>query len=146
MPLGPVDVPWAVLVLTAILALALLILPAVLGSSLAIGADRPEAPAIALAAFGTTRPEALCGLENIEARVRAAFPVSEIRMALTSGHVHKVWRGRAKELGDPLAFRWAAAKDVLGALAELLEPKFRKNLAHAEAPHAFRASPHELVT
>jgi sirohydrochlorin cobaltochelatase len=121
MPLGPINAPWAVLVLTAILVPALLILPAVLGSSMAIAADRPEAPAIALAAFGTTRPEALSGLENIEARVRAAFPASEIRMALTSGHVRRVWRVRAEESGDPLALRWAAAKSVLSTLADLRE-------------------------
>ncbi|MDR1577646.1 MAG: sirohydrochlorin cobaltochelatase [Deltaproteobacteria bacterium] len=54
----------------------------------------PRAPAIILAAFGTTHPEALGALENIEKRVVAAFPDYEVRLAFTSNHVRARWRER----------------------------------------------------
>lgn len=55
------------------------------------------APAIVLAAFGTTDEEALGALTHIKNRVQAAFPDHETLLALTSRFIRRAWRRRAAE-------------------------------------------------
>jgi sirohydrochlorin cobaltochelatase len=76
----------------------------------------PRRPAIVLAAFGTTVPEALADLENVEGRVRAAFPDHDVHMAFTSNMIRLAWRRRA-EAGETGAKRWAAVGSPLAVLA-----------------------------
>ncbi|MDR1086566.1 MAG: sirohydrochlorin cobaltochelatase [Deltaproteobacteria bacterium] len=57
----------------------------------------PRPPAIILAAFGTTHPGALPALENIETRVKKAFPDYEVRLAFTSNHIRDRWHQRAND-------------------------------------------------
>ncbi len=53
--------------------------------------ERPEKRGILLAAFGTTFPEAMPALENVEQEVRKAFPDVPVRWAYTSRIVrHKL--------------------------------------------------------
>lgn len=56
-------------------------------------------PAIVLAAFGTTAPEALPGIRHVEERVRDAFPDSDVHLAFTSAVVRDKWRDRGREAG-----------------------------------------------
>ncbi|UQZ90390.1 sirohydrochlorin cobaltochelatase [Deltaproteobacteria bacterium Smac51] len=52
-------------------------------------------PAIVLAAFGTSDPEALTALINIKQRVALSFPNIEVRLAFTSGFIRRIWRKRS---------------------------------------------------
>ncbi|MDR3153909.1 MAG: sirohydrochlorin cobaltochelatase [Deltaproteobacteria bacterium] len=58
---------------------------------------KPQKPAIVLAAFGTTEPEALDSILNIERRVKAAFPGYDVHLAFTSNIIRDIWHGRAKD-------------------------------------------------
>ena len=83
-----------------------------------------KTPAIVLAAFGTTVPEALPALENVEARVRKNFPGVGVHLAFTSNMIREVWRKRAESgegAGDPVVARYAAVKSPLAVLADLQE-------------------------
>ncbi|MDR2422909.1 MAG: sirohydrochlorin cobaltochelatase [Deltaproteobacteria bacterium] len=86
--------------------------------------ERP--PAVVLAAFGTTHPEALTALENVEARVRAAFPDYETRLAFTSNQVRARWRARGADPGYRKKWpkvhpRYYEINNVLSELASLQE-------------------------
>jgi sirohydrochlorin cobaltochelatase len=54
-----------------------------------------QKPAIVLAAFGTTEPEALASILNIRNRVAAAFPGYDIHLAFTSNIIRDIWHKRA---------------------------------------------------
>ena len=54
-------------------------------------------PAIVLAAFGTTEPQALEAIINIKNKVEQAFPDHETRLAFTSRIIRRVWSRRAAD-------------------------------------------------
>ncbi|MDR1079413.1 MAG: sirohydrochlorin cobaltochelatase [Deltaproteobacteria bacterium] len=82
----------AFLTALALLAVAALVVPA----SAALAFERkPQKPAIVLAAFGTTEPEALDAILNIDRKVKAAFPGYDVHLAFTSNIIRDVWHGRA---------------------------------------------------
>ncbi len=53
--------------------------------------------AIVLANFGTSYPEALRALINIEEQVQQAFPAAEVRLAFTSNIIRKIWHKRQND-------------------------------------------------
>ncbi len=65
------------------------------------GKKREPRKAILLAAFGTTVPEARKALDNIDVRVREAFPEIEVRWAYTSGIVRKRLAEQGKVFHSP---------------------------------------------
>jgi len=98
--------------LAAVLVLAGLVPPA---------SARAEAPvlkpAIVLAAFGTTEPEALSAILNVEKRVRAAFPDHEVRLGFTANLIRNTWQARGRDKD------WLAANPGLPAeIYEVVNP------------------------
>jgi Cobalamin biosynthesis protein CbiK, Co2+ chelatase len=65
--------------------------------------ESSPAPAIVLAAFGTTDEEAIGALTHIKRRVQAAFPDHETVLALTSRFIRRVWLRRALQAEYRLA-------------------------------------------
>ncbi|QJT08823.1 sirohydrochlorin cobaltochelatase [Oceanidesulfovibrio marinus] len=63
------------------------------------GKSKPEKKGILLVAFGTSVPEARPAFDNIDAKVKAAFPDVEVRWAYTS---HIIRTKVAKETGEEL--------------------------------------------
>ncbi|MFH7319626.1 sirohydrochlorin cobaltochelatase [Desulfurivibrio sp. D14AmB] len=53
-----------------------------------------EHPAIVLAVFGTSYPEALPGILEIRDQVAAAFPDTPVRLAFTSNIIRRIWHAR----------------------------------------------------
>jgi sirohydrochlorin cobaltochelatase len=107
--------------------LAFAIIAAVLAMSwprrAAASARGEDKPAIALAAFGTTAPEAARDLDNIARRVAAAFPGYDVRLCFTSNMVRRVWRGRAAEAkaAGRAPHPYSSVKSPLSVLADLQE-------------------------
>ncbi|MDZ7641923.1 MAG: sirohydrochlorin cobaltochelatase [Desulfurivibrio sp.] len=54
----------------------------------------PEEPAIVLAVFGTSYPEALPGILTIYHEVREAYPETTVRLAFTSNIIRRIWHKR----------------------------------------------------
>ena len=52
--------------------------------------------AIILASFGTTVPQAVQSIENIESQVKSAFPDTEVRVVFTSNIIRSVWEKRSR--------------------------------------------------
>lgn len=80
--------------------IGLIVLTAVNGLA-AHGEKRPEKKAILLAAFGTTVPEAQKAFDQVEARVKQAFPGIEVRWAYTSSIVRAKVAKQGKVLLSP---------------------------------------------
>ena len=80
--------------------IGLIVLTAVNGLA-AHGEKRPEKKAILLAAFGTTVPEAQKAFNQVEARVKQAFPGIEVRWAYTSSIVRAKVAKQGKVLLSP---------------------------------------------
>ncbi len=59
--------------------------------------EKPEAPVIVLAAFGTSEPDALPAILNIVDRVTDAFPGHDVRLAFTSNIIRGIWHKRADD-------------------------------------------------
>ncbi|MDR0548260.1 MAG: sirohydrochlorin cobaltochelatase [Deltaproteobacteria bacterium] len=101
----------------------------------ALAYERPKlTPAIVLAAFGSTRPEALLALENIEAKVRAAFEGYEVRLAFTSNQIRAIWRARGadpeyRQKRPEIPARYYQPRNFLSQLAYLQEAGGRLILA-----------------
>ena len=55
--------------------------------------------AIILASFGTTVPEAVKAITNIQDRVEKAFPDTEVRLTFTSNIIRSVWAKRQSQAG-----------------------------------------------
>ncbi|MDR9500512.1 MAG: sirohydrochlorin cobaltochelatase [Desulfurivibrionaceae bacterium] len=53
--------------------------------------------AIVIASFGTTQPQALAAILNIQAKVKAAFPDTPVALAFTSNIVRNIWQERAAD-------------------------------------------------
>jgi sirohydrochlorin cobaltochelatase len=70
--------------------------------SLAIGSSHGSAApegktAIILASFGTTVPEAVRSITNIQAQIKKAFPGIPVKITFTSNIIRKVWHKRQAE-------------------------------------------------
>lgn len=83
-------------------------------------------PAIVLAAFGTSEPQALKAIQNIADRVKAAFPDHEIKLAFTSSIIRKKWRSRLddadfKKANPDLPEEFYQVKSPLATMALLRE-------------------------
>jgi sirohydrochlorin cobaltochelatase len=75
------------------------------------GEKRPVKKGILLVAFGSSMPEAQVSFENIDAKVKAAFPGIPVRWAYTSAIIrHKMAREEGKQL-DSVAMALAKMVD-----------------------------------
>ncbi len=88
---------------------------AMMMSTLAVAAghghQRPEKKGILLVAFGSSIPEAQVSFENIDAKVKAAFPGVPVRWAYTSAIIrHKLAKEEGKSL-DSVAMALAKMMD-----------------------------------
>jgi sirohydrochlorin cobaltochelatase len=86
----------------------------------------PRSPAIVLAAFGTSAPEALKAITNVEERVLAAFPGYLVRLSFTSNAIRAIWRQRALDLPyrdshPEVGERFYRVRNPLSELAALQE-------------------------
>ncbi|MBU0679861.1 MAG: sirohydrochlorin cobaltochelatase [Proteobacteria bacterium] len=55
--------------------------------------------AIVIASFGTTEPEALTAILNIQNKVKEAFPDTPVALTFTSNIIRTIWQERAAEPG-----------------------------------------------
>lgn len=123
------------------LALSFLLVLLALGAA---QAAKPEAPrwGVVLAAFGSTRPGGMAGVEKVKARFQAAFPGVPVRVGLTSRHAVNALKAEGvltamARLGDegvrrifiqPLHVSAGAEYDDLKALAEGLNAVARSGV------------------
>lgn len=54
-------------------------------------------PAIVIASFGTTQPEALTAILNIQDKVKEAFPHTKVALTFTSNIIRTIWQERAAD-------------------------------------------------
>lgn len=109
----------------------------------ALAADKSKAearPAIVLAAFGTSEPLALKAIQNIVARVRAAFPGYEIKLAFTSGIIRRKWRSRL----DDAAFK-KANPDLADDFYQVKSPLTTMALLREDGPREILVQPLHLT-
>lgn len=59
------------------------------------GKSSSNQPAIVLAAFGTSHPEALQGILNVKTKVEKTYPGLVVKLAFTSDIVRDIWHRRA---------------------------------------------------
>lgn len=89
----------------------------------------PKKPAIVLAAFGTTDVEALKAIQNVENRVKDAFPDYEVRLAFTSNIIRKIWHERADDAAfkkaNPGLDEYYVIQNPITTLAHIQEGGFR---------------------
>ncbi len=102
-------------------------------------------PAVILANFGTTVPEAVQSIENIAARVRTAFPGVTVKVVFTSNIIRSVWEKRSqspeewRSLGVPDEILFT--KNLLSTFGELKSQGFKDvivqptHLFHMEQYH-----------
>ena len=93
-------------------------------------------PVLILAAFGVSDPEALEDLLNIKARVAAAWPRAETRLAFTSRVLRGQWRCRA----DEASFR-ASHPGVPAEIYEIKSPLTLLAEAQEEGPRPLVVQP-----
>lgn len=77
---------WAIIISTLLL----------LGCSL--NASAQDKTAIVLANFGTSYPQALQSLTNIQGKVQKAFPEAKVELVFTSNIIRKIWHERQTDL------------------------------------------------
>jgi sirohydrochlorin cobaltochelatase len=80
---------------------ALIVTTLLLLASLCPASDIPYGsktkPAIVIASFGTTQPEALAAILNIRDQVQAAFPETRVALTFTSNIIRTIWQKRAAD-------------------------------------------------
>lgn len=85
--------------------------------------------AIVLASFGTTVPETLSAITNIQEEVQKAFPGTPVRHTFTSNIIRSVWRKRQAEaqkwLDQGIPEEVLCVKNVIATLGDLLEEGYR---------------------
>lgn len=85
--------------------------------------------AIIVASFGTTVPEAVTAITNINNRVKAAFPNAEVRVTFTSNIIRHIWKERRNEakkwldMGIPREILYA--KNIIATIGDLREDGYR---------------------
>ncbi|MCD4721360.1 MAG: sirohydrochlorin cobaltochelatase [Desulfobacula sp.] len=101
--------------------------------------------AIIIASFGTTVPEAVQSIVNIESRVKAAFPDTEVRVVFTSNIIRSIWEKRSKEpkkwLKKGISEEILFTKNLLATFGDLKSQGFKDvivqptHLFHMEQYH-----------
>jgi sirohydrochlorin cobaltochelatase len=87
--------------LAAVIAAVVLVGGLGLARAAAHGEKAPQKTAILLVAFGTSVPEARKAFDEIEARVKKAFPNAEVRWAFTSKIIRRKQAKQGEKLDSP---------------------------------------------
>lgn len=81
--------------------------------------------AIVVAHFGTTVPEALTAITNINEEIRRAYPNTEVRTTFTSNIIRGIWKKRQQEaqkwLDQGIPSEILYVKNVIATIGDLLE-------------------------
>jgi sirohydrochlorin cobaltochelatase len=90
-------------------------------------------PAVVLAAFGASQPEALRGIDNVYQRVRETFPQLQVEVCFTSNQMRQVWQKRSQDpdwlQASPQIPEWVlGVKGPLAAIAGLQDAGFRTQI------------------
>jgi sirohydrochlorin cobaltochelatase len=75
-------------------------------------------PAVVIAAFGTTVPEALAGILNIRNRIQQQYPNTEVRIAFTSNMIRAIWHKRQND-PDFVKINTSVPRDILAVQGPL---------------------------
>lgn len=85
--------------------------------------------AILLASFGTTVPEAVKAITNIQDRVRMAYPNTEVRITFTSNIIRSIWKKRRSEpqkwLEQGIPEEILYVKNIIQTMGDLQEDGYR---------------------
>lgn len=80
--------------------------------------NKKTTPAVVIAAFGTTVPEALSGILNVRDRIAKQYPNTEIRIAFTSNMIRGIWHQRRHD-PEYIKANPAIPQDILGVQGPL---------------------------
>ena len=87
-------------------------------------------PAIILASFGTTGPEAVASITNIQDKVKAAFPGIPVKITFTSNIIRKIWKERQAEaqkwLDQGIPKEIIYAKNIIATFGDLREEGYNQ--------------------
>lgn len=96
----------------------------VLGSG-STGKPHSGKNAIVIASFGTTVPEAVAAITNINDVVRKAYPGTEVRLTFTSNIIRSIWKERQAEadkwLSQGIPEEVLFVKNFIATIGDLLE-------------------------
>lgn len=108
--------------------LTLMVTPASFASS--GGKPVDPKPAIILASFGTTVPEAVSSITNIQDKVKEAFPGIPVKITFTSNIIRKVWRERQAEpqkwLDQGILEETLYVKNIISTFGDLREEGYNQ--------------------
>lgn len=113
--------------LNALLVSALLLLICLAGAitSSAMGISGSGKNAIVIASFGTTVPEAVQSIINIQDAVKKAYPETEVRITFTSNIIRSIWKKRQAEpeawLERGIPEEMLYVKNFIATIGDLLE-------------------------
>ncbi len=83
---------------------------------------------IILASFGTTVPEALNSIFNIQKKVTEYFPNTPIKLTFTSNIIRKIWKNRKKEkekwLNKGIPLEILNIKGIIGTIGDAIEEEY----------------------
>ncbi len=92
-------------------------------------ADKKDTTAIVIASFGTTVPRAITAIVNINDKVRAAYPNTEVRISFTSNIIRSVWKKRQEEpqkwLDQGIPKEILYVKNIISTLGDLREEGYK---------------------
>lgn len=87
-------------------------------------------PAIILASFGTTVPEAVASITNIQDKVKAAFPGIPVKITFTSNIIRGVWQERQAEakkwLDQGIPEEILYVKNIIATFGDLREEGYNQ--------------------
>jgi sirohydrochlorin cobaltochelatase len=105
--------------------LAMILFPALAIGSGHGGAAPAGKTAIILASFGTTVPEAVKSITNIQNHVKQAFPGTPVKVTFTSNIIRKVWKERQAEadkwLDQGISEEILYVKNIIATFGDLRE-------------------------
>lgn len=91
--------------------------------------DDEAKTAIVIASFGTTVPRAVGAINNINERVRQAFPETEVRLTFTSNIIRSIWAKRRPEaqkwLDQGIPEEILYVKNIISVIGDLREEGYR---------------------
>jgi len=108
------------------LAVAIVALAPGLASASGQASKTPDGKtAIILASFGTTVPEAVASITNIQDHIKKAFPGVPVKITFTSNIIRKVWKARRAEakkwLDQGIPEEILYAKNIIATFGDLQE-------------------------
>jgi sirohydrochlorin cobaltochelatase len=87
-------------------------------------------PAIILASFGTTVPEAVKAITNIQEKIKAAFPGVMVKITFTSNIIRNVWKKRQAEaqkwLDQGIPEEILYVKNIIATFGDLREDGYNQ--------------------